>query len=348
MNDVRKNVSQKRGSVPISRTRTGVRTRSVRLGERRRIMRRRKIVLVFILTIFFFVVIIVFLQRPFLRVTHISVVTPDNISNSVATSLVKKSLSGKYFFSIPYNSALFLHSSRARGVLLKTFPTVAAVSIARNGISAMTITLEPRAPLSRWCGTAASSTPANTIQQDTRSLESGQCYLFDSGGFLFMKIATSTPTTSTPATPPTSNTQATTPARAPLHRVRTASSPVNTSSSQSLVGSIIPLFPYVVYAPLVATGTPYLNTIAHDSTLSHVFDLAQRIRIFHITVSTIVLRGDEVDLFLTDGTRITYVRGDERSAFSLLSSVVHDISLSDGSLEYVDLRFPGKVYFRKR
>ena len=48
------------------------------------------------------------------------------------------------------------------------------------------------------------------------------------------------------------------------------------------------------------------------------------------------------------GTRVTYVLGDEQNAFTALTSARDDLNLADGSLEYVDLRFDGKVYLKKK
>lgn len=309
----------------ITRKRVGGSTASIhhsRLAQRRRKMRKRKISLAIILTVFLFIVTIIVLRQSFMIVNRITVSVPKNISSAVVLSTVHKSISGSYFYIIPYSSIVFLNGGNIRKTILQKEPTVAAISIERTGFNTINITLEPRTALSKWCGTVASSTPANTIRKDTKPSSQGQCFLFDNSGFLFQKISMSA-----------SSTASTTIAGAPMRTV---------------IKYTPPLFPYTIYAPLSTRGKPYLNTIADNSSLSHIFDLARNIRIFNVTVSAIVLRGDEVDLFLSSGTRITYVLGKESSAFSLLSSVKKDISLSDESLRYVDLRFSGKVYFKKR
>ena len=62
----------------------------------------------------------------------------------------------------------------------------------------------------------------------------------------------------------------------------------------------------------------------------------------------IVLRGDEVNDYLESGTRVTYVLGNEENAFTALASSKDTLNFSDGSLEYVDLRFDGKVYLKRK
>lgn len=310
---------KKSSTLSLSRTK-----RASRLVVRRRIIRRRKITLGFILFVFLFVFAVVMLRQPFAKITRIVVVAPNGISNGAVTSIVRRALTGSYVGIIPYSSIVFLNSASVRKAVLDSDPTIAAVSISRKGLSSLDITLEPRTALSQWCGTFASSTPANTLSGDTNVTVDSSCYLFDSSGFLYQQLASSTSLASS------------------------ASSTAVGLRERSVISSSTALFPYTVYAPLVATGTPYLNTIASESLLPHIFDLAQNIRTFNTVVLSIVLRGDEVDFFLDNGTRITYVRGNERNAFTLLSSVAKDISLSDGSLQYVDLRFKGKVYFKKR
>lgn len=59
------------------------------------------------------------------------------------------------------------------------------------------------------------------------------------------------------------------------------------------------------------------------------------------------IRGDEIDLFAESGTRITYVLGKEERAQKDARASLPSLNLMDGSISYVDLRFPGKVYVRR-
>jgi hypothetical protein len=43
-----------------------------------------------------------------------------------------------------------------------------------------------------------------------------------------------------------------------------------------------------------------------------------------------------------------YVLGSEQEAFTALVSAKDSLSLSDGSVDYVDLRFSGKVYVKRK
>jgi hypothetical protein len=66
-----------------------------------------------------------------------------------------------------------------------------------------------------------------------------------------------------------------------------------------------------------------------------------------VPVVAFVIRGDEADLYAQSGTRITYVLGREEVTTQVAESAFPSLNLDDGSLEYVDLRFEGKAYFKK-
>lgn len=106
---------------------------------------------------------------------------------------------------------------------------------------------------------------------------------------------------------------------------------------------------FAVYAPLLGeTEEPLRATIANSEVLPHVFDLARQLGALGSPAARVVIRADEVDDILASGTRITYVLGHEQEAYTALVSAQPDLNLSDGSIDYVDLRFGGKVYLKKK
>lgn len=107
--------------------------------------------------------------------------------------------------------------------------------------------------------------------------------------------------------------------------------------------------PFSLYAPLVGeTLEPLRATIAHAEKLPTVFDFARQLDTLGSPVNKVVIRNDEVDDYLVSGTRISYVLGHENNAFTALVSARENLNLADGSLDYVDLRFDGKVYLKKK
>lgn len=106
---------------------------------------------------------------------------------------------------------------------------------------------------------------------------------------------------------------------------------------------------FALYAPLEgATEEPLRATIARAELLPATFDFARQLGTLGTPVVSIVLRGDEADAFLENGTRLTYVFGREQDAYTALISARSSLDLSDGSIDYVDLRFDGKIYLKKK
>ncbi len=117
----------------------------------------------------------------------------------------------------------------------------------------------------------------------------------------------------------------------------------------------MPLNPFTVYEPLdfggsqASPGTPIGATLPQAAAFPAAFDFARQLVAFGSPVVSVVFRhNQEADLYLRSGTRITYVLGQEQDAYAALVSARADLNLADGSLEYVDLRFPGKVYLKKK
>ena len=104
-----------------------------------------------------------------------------------------------------------------------------------------------------------------------------------------------------------------------------------------------------LYAPLEGgTLEPLLAILAHSEEIPAALDFARQLDTLGSPVTAVVLREDEVDDYLASGTRVTYVLGHERDAFTALVSARENMNLANGSLEYVDLRFSGKVYLKRK
>ncbi len=296
-----------------------------RLSGRRRKRRRRAFIALCVLVLLFLGALVYGLWQPGVRISHIEVYGVD----ASAASVANEAMQGSYFGIIPRNSAFFPPTALIRADILAAYPGIAAVSIFRNGFTGLSIKADPRTPLARWCGpVSASSSPEDSPVKEVLSTASGDCYLFDPSGFVY---ATATEAFSFSAT--------------------ASSSPLGAglNPDQTLV-------PYVLFDPLASGAvSPVGATLKDASQLSRVFDFAQHIGLLGPSVGTIVIRGPEVDFFLATSTygapaglRITYLLGDEQNALTALVSAKGQLDLSDPTLEYVDLRFSGKIYLKKR
>lgn len=106
-----------------------------------------------------------------------------------------------------------------------------------------------------------------------------------------------------------------------------------------------------VFAPLSQepneSGSPVGLTVDGAGRLPDALRFVKAIRELGVPISGLALRGDEADLRLPSGARITYVLGREREAAQLAASALPNVPFSSGTIQYVDLRFSGKVYVKK-
>ena len=106
-----------------------------------------------------------------------------------------------------------------------------------------------------------------------------------------------------------------------------------------------------IYSPLdreIGEGqSPIGARVTRAESIPNALRFVKAIRGFGIPVSSLSLRVDEADLWLSSPTRITYVLGREEEAAQLAASVIPTLTLTDGSIEYLDLRFKGKAYVKR-
>jgi hypothetical protein len=95
---------------------------------------------------------------------------------------------------------------------------------------------------------------------------------------------------------------------------------------------------------LTASSSPINARVVHADLIPNALKFVDAVRELGAPVSTLAIRGDEADLWLSGPIRITYVLGHEEDAALLAASTLPSISLTDGTVRYIDLRFPGKAY----
>ena len=232
------------------------------------------------------------LQQSSVRISRVVIYGADQSLAAIATGAMQ----GDYFGIIPRDSVFFVPESRIRGAIMAADQSIAAVSIFREGLSDLSVKVDYRVPIARWCGAMPPSLASSTEPQNMAG-----CDVFDANGFVYASTTTDTP-----------------------------------------------LNDFVLYEPLGDGASPIGSTLPRASQLPSAFDFARQLASFGSPVASIVVRDDEIDDYLASGTRITYVLGNEENAFTALASARADFNLADGSIEYVDLRFPGRVYLKKR
>ncbi|KND51828.1 MAG: hypothetical protein ABA06_01040 [Parcubacteria bacterium C7867-001] len=107
-----------------------------------------------------------------------------------------------------------------------------------------------------------------------------------------------------------------------------------------------------IYGDLATASTsseyPLRAHMQHVESIPSALRFVRIMNQLQVPVVSLGLHDDEADLITPTGTRITYVLGHEESATALAQAAFPTLNLLDGSIEYVDLRFPGKVYLKRR
>lgn len=272
-----------------------------RLAARRRSKHRRALFALGILCLLFFGTIVYGLQQPGVRISRIEVFGAD----ASLAMIAREAMRGSYFGLVPRDSIFFFPASRIRTDLMTAHPDIAAVSIFRSGLASLSIKVDNRFPVARWCGSAPLS--PDFVEH---------CYVFDASGFIY--ATTSLDSTGSPQ----------------------AEQPVNS---------------FIVYKPLAAidgSSTPIEDpigeTLSNAEKLPLAFDFTRQFAALGSPATLLVFREDEVDVYLKSGTRVTYLLGDEQNAFTALTSARANFDLTDGSVLYLDLRFSGKIYLKRK
>ena len=106
-----------------------------------------------------------------------------------------------------------------------------------------------------------------------------------------------------------------------------------------------------VYAELAAASStdsyPLRAKVVGTEHMRDILRFVTDVKSLSVPVRSLSIRGDEADLYTEGNTRITYVIGTEKDARSSAEAAFPKLNLLDGSVQYVDLRFPGKVYVKR-
>ncbi len=254
------------------------------------------------------------LWRPAFRIQSISA---EGAPGDAVQHIAQITMTGSYFYLIPKNSIVFYPKEKIRAAILDANPEVSAVSLTATSFSSLSIYTTPRAQSFLWCGTDF-STPS----------PDGYCYQSDIEGFIF---AQDSHTVGAPVL--VASTSSSTP---PLPK------PVAPVENRSQI---------LVYGPLdrdITNGnSPTRAHLVLPGRMPEALKFVNAIRELGAPITSLVIRGDEADLWIGQSTRITYVLGHERDAASSAASSLSNLALTNGSIQYVDLRFPGKVYVKK-
>ena len=93
---------------------------------------------------------------------------------------------------------------------------------------------------------------------------------------------------------------------------------------------------------------PVRAYVSYASAFPNALRLAKVLKTLQANITELTIENDEASFYTAQGTRITYVIGNEDATATLAASVFPTLNLQQGSVEYIDLRFEGKVYLRRQ
>lgn len=147
----------------------------------RRRQRRRRVLIAFSILLLLLLAAAVWgLWQSSVRISRIQIFGLSAERQAQVVAYATQEMQGSYFGIIPHDSILFFPASRIRAGVLAAHPEVAAVSLFRKGLNGLSIKIDTRVPVARWCGLA----PTAGVDE--------YCYLFDAKGYVFGPAATTT------------------------------------------------------------------------------------------------------------------------------------------------------------
>lgn len=105
-----------------------------------------------------------------------------------------------------------------------------------------------------------------------------------------------------------------------------------------------------IYAPLEnadALSYPVRGMVTGATYLPNLLEFVNAVKELGVPVLSTFIDGDEAELYVTPETRLMYVLGHEEEARQSAKAAFEDLNLMNGSIEYVDLRFPGRLYVKR-
>lgn len=106
-----------------------------------------------------------------------------------------------------------------------------------------------------------------------------------------------------------------------------------------------------VYGPI--SGAEADSVAPLRARLTDTFAISPALRVQRVVtslraeVASLYIRKDEADMTLVGGTRITYLLGEEERAAQMIVVAAGQLTLTDGSVEYVDVRFKDRIYLKR-
>jgi len=269
-----------------------VKYRSPEAIQKRRRSFRRVSIFFGIGAVVIFIGLIFFIRMDRVQVRDVNIEGVRIIQESDIRKSVNDTLSGYYLWLIPKSNTFIYNLGTLKSYLLKEFPGIQSITLARDGFQKISLSIEERKPHVLWCP------DENQIDQ--------QCYFIDDTGLLF--------------------------AEAP-----------------SFSGNV-----YFIFRGKLDKDIPLgARVMSQQDFVSFENFISMVTKKLHVDIVGVTIKDvGDFDLELVSGTKILFnktISYDEmyNNLGSMLSSDQFASSTLN-SLEYLDMRFGNKIYFKKK
>lgn len=118
----------------------------------------------------FFVSFLILARLPEITIAVVKVEGTYFSDDSLVHEVVEGKLKGSYAFLVPKKNAFAVPANGIEKELLSVFPSIQGVSITKDSLNTLRVSVSERIPVAKWCRDFSSTSP---------------CYLMDKDGFIF-------------------------------------------------------------------------------------------------------------------------------------------------------------------
>jgi hypothetical protein len=314
----------------------GTENKRASLKQKRKLERQRFFIILGIISAALIGAAVYLLWQPSVRVQNMHVA---GVHDEEIQSLAADVLSGTHGFVIPRDSIFFYPETELRRAILEAHADIAAVKIEREAFTSIAITPIERVSAFMWCG------EHSTVEDDV-------CYDADAEGLVFREgtgeVVTESIAAAEAPVEPAAGIMA-------MKRIVSDEEPEAelepAEELETIVRTLYDQHALRIYAPLETVegsdGSPIRRHVIGSERIPEALRFVKAVRSFGVSVDAISIQGDEAHIITDGGTRLTYVLGKEEESATLAKAALPTLNLSDGSVDYVDLRFPPKVYVKR-
>ncbi|OGG54833.1 hypothetical protein A3D62_02235 [Candidatus Kaiserbacteria bacterium RIFCSPHIGHO2_02_FULL_49_11] len=226
--------------------------------------------------------------RPALQIQDIAVSGNEVVTADEIKSIAGRVLSGTYFFLFPKSNTLWYPQGDIEATILSSFERLKEVSVSRENLTGISITVAERSPASLWC----------------RELGNVTCYFLNDEGLIFAK-------------------------------------------APDFTGNVFFRF----YGGIEASDPIGKTYLQEHEEFSRAIGFIEALRgVGLLPIELRVVNGEDMELIMEDGTRVLISRNrDFSETFENLKIVLDSETFKKRAgldIDYLDLRFGNKIYFK--